>query len=358
MLKIGHNKSDKHIGSTSHLERPDRLNYCIGKLKTKFPESTFITNTTYNKNTLFNMILQVHSKEHLKNLIQYVPSDYTCRNCKFRSNSNGLNLNEYIKTKKICKTCKKHENIMSEDTIYCYLDPDTYYTAHTFNIVLDGIGVMRQLLDEMRLGSRYAFAIIRPPGHHCENHGSGFCILNNVLIASKYAQEIGYSKVFILDIDFHHGDGTQNLLLNNTSLTDIRFCSIHGYGYGVYPGTGSRSDNTEQILNIPLPIDIYDELTRKAIDDDYYLKVIESEVHEFILKDIPNIIIVSCGFDGHQNDTLQGLNLSDNAYRRIVAHLKTYFELHNTQSFYVVEGGYNQYAIKNSIFGMVEEMIA
>lgn len=354
MLKIGYNKSDKHIGSTSHLERPDRLNYCISKLMLKFSEPIFITNITYSKNVLFNMILQVHSKEHLTNLLQFVPPEYTCRNCMFRSKSKGMGINQFIETTKICKTCKKHENVLTADTVYCYLDPDTYYTAHTLNIVLDGIGILRQLLDEIKLGSMHGFALIRPPGHHCENHGSGFCILNNAVIASKYAQEIGYQKIFILDIDFHHGDGTQNLLSNNPSLTDIRFCSIHGYGYGVYPGTGSRSSNNDNILNIPLLIDIYDDSTRKAIDDDYYLNVIETEVHEFILKDMPDMIVVSCGFDGHQNDTLQGLNLSDNAYRRIVSRLKSY----NIPALYVVEGGYNQYAIKNSIFGMVEEMIA
>lgn len=352
MLKIGYNKSDKHIGGPSHLERPDRLNYCIEQLISKMPKTMIIGNITYSKNVLFDMIMRVHSEEHITNLLQFVPLEYICRNCTIRSKSKGMQLKEFIETSTICKTCKKHENVRTDDTVYCYLDPDTYYTAHTFNIVLDGIGVLRQLLDEMRLGSKYGFAIIRPPGHHCENHGSGFCILNNALIATKYAQEIGYTNAFILDIDFHHGDGTQNLLQNNPDLTNIRFCSIHGHGFGVYPGTGSRDTNTDNILNIPLAISIHDDSTRNAITDDFYLEIIQGEVDEFIMRDKPDIIIVSCGFDGHQNDTLQGFNLSNNAYGRIVSHLNTY----NVPVLYVVEGGYNKYAISNSIFSMIGEM--
>lgn len=350
MLKIGYNKSDKHIGSKSHLERPDRINYCIMKLQNDLLNSTFIENINYEKSTLFNMILEVHSKEYFTKLIEYVPREYICRECGEKQKSHGLHITMYIEAVKVCKTCKDKNNL--EDTIYCHLDRDTYYTAHTLNIILDGIGVLRQLIDTFQFGTKYTFALIRPPGHHCENNGSGFCILNNALIATKYAQSVGYQKAFILDIDFHHGDGTQKLLNTNKNLTDIRFCSIHGYGSGVYPGTGSRSENTSNILNIPLKIDIFDDRTRSVINDDYYLNIISGEVNEFILKDMPNIIIVSCGFDGHQNDSLQGLNLSDNAYSRIVSHLKTY----NVPVLYILEGGYNKNAIYNSIFGMLNEM--
>jgi acetoin utilization deacetylase AcuC-like enzyme len=71
------------------------------------------------------------------------------------------------------------------------------------------------------------------------------------------------------------------------------------------------------------------------------------------LKSNPNIIIVSCGFDGHQDDTLQGFNLTDEAYVRIVRHLKTY----NVPVLYVLEGGYNKYAINRSIGKMINEMV-
>ncbi len=352
MLKIGYNISNKHLGSNTHLENPERLNYCIRQLKKILPH-LIISNITYSKNTLFEMILNVHTKEHLMNLINFVPKDYTCRNCNERKKSNQMSIVEYVNFTKICKTCYTFSKIPAEDSIYCYLDPDTYFTAHTLDIILDGVGVLKQLVDEIKLDTQNAFAIIRPPGHHCENKGSGFCILNNAMITAKYAQEVGYLKVFILDIDFHHGDGTQNLLLSNKNLSNIRFCSIHGYGHGVYPGSGSRESNTNDILNIPLMIDIYDDTTRQQFDDNHYLNIIKGEVNDFILKDMPNIIVISCGFDAHQNDTLQGLNLSNNAYKRIVAHLNTY----TIPKIYVVEGGYNKYAISSSIFEMIDQII-
>lgn len=352
MLKIGYNISDQHIGSDTHLECPERINYSIRNMLTNLPSDLFLTNNTYSKSTLLEMIKRVHSNKYLSHLLTYVPKDYTCRKCTNRKLSNGMRFAEYIEGVKICSTCKGDNKEITETSVYCYLDADTYYTPRTFDIVLDGVGVLKQLLDEIKSGVRYGLALIRPPGHHCENAGSGFCVMNNALIASTYAQTLGYAKVFILDIDFHHGDGTQKLLMSNKSLENIYFCSMHGYGYGVYPGTGSRSENTKHILNIPLQIDIYDDSTRKKIDDNYYLQIVETEVNNFILKSNPSIIILSCGFDGHQNDTLQGLNLSDNAYRRIVRHLKTF----NIPILIVLEGGYNKFAIYNSLSGMVEEM--
>lgn len=354
MFKIGYNISDKHCGSSSHLETPERLNYCISQIKKKFQNDIFIQNITYSQNELFEMILNVHSQEYINNLIKYVPSDYTCRKCSNRIKSNNKQFAEFINETLICKMCNKQNNSITKDSIYCYLDSDTYYTPHTLNVVLDAIGVIKQLLNELRKDVIYGFAIIRPPGHHCENSGSGFCVLNNATIAAKYAQTIGFKKVFILDIDFHHGDGTQKLLVNNKNLKNIRFCSLHGYGPNVYPGTGSREENTENILNIPLFIDIYDDSTREKINDDYYLNLIQTEVNEFILRDKPDIFILSCGFDAHKNDTLQGLNLSDNAYGRIIEHLKIY----NVKILVITEGGYNKYAINNSIQRMIKEVIS
>lgn len=352
MLKIGYNISDQHVGSNTHLECPERINYSIRKMLENLSSNIFLTNITYNQISLLQMIKMVHSDTYISHLLNYVPKDYTCRRCTNRKSSKGMKFAKYIENVKICSTCKDTNKEITETSIYCYLDPDTYYTPRTFDIVLDGIGVLKQLLDEIKNGVKYGIALIRPPGHHCENKGSGFCIMNNALISSTYAQTLGYNKVFILDIDFHHGDGTQKLLMSNKTLKNIYFCSIHGYGEGVYPGTGSRSENTKHILNIPLEINIYDDSTRQKINDDYYLNIIETEVNNFILQSGPDIIVVSCGFDGHQNDTLQGLNLSDNAYRRIVHHLKTF----NIPILIVLEGGYNKYAIYQSLSGMIEEM--
>jgi acetoin utilization deacetylase AcuC-like enzyme len=355
MLKIGYNISDNHYGSKGHYEKPDRVSYCIKELNKVFSNDMFIEESslsTVTKQIVLKMILDVHNKSHITNLIDLNIKEYLCRKCETKNKIKSTSLLEFTET--VCNFCDKENDV---NDIYCFLDADTYFTHFTFEIILDGIRVIKLLLDEIRNGQnvngvKYGFALIRPPGHHCENKGSGFCIVNNAMVASKYAQQIGYQKIFILDIDYHHGDGTQNLI-KKTGMDDIYFCSIHGHGYMVYPRTGSRSDNTERILNIPLEINIYDCESRNYIDDEFYMNIINGEVNDFIQKVCPDMIIVSCGFDGHKDDLLEGFNLTDDAYRQIAAQLKTY----NVPVLYVLEGGYCKYAISRSVEKMIYEMI-
>ncbi len=84
-----------------------------------------------------------------------------------------------------------------------------------------------------------AFCAVRPPGHHAEADGAmGFCIFNNVAVAARYAQKIGYKKVFIIDFDVHHGNGTQNAFYEDPR---VLYFSTHRYGF-FYPGTGSATE--------------------------------------------------------------------------------------------------------------------
>jgi acetoin utilization deacetylase AcuC-like enzyme len=356
MLKIGYNISNNHRGSKGHHEKPDRVSYCVEKLKKVLSSDMFIEESslsTVTKQTVLKMILDVHDKSHITNLIGLNIKKYTCRECEKTNEINSTRLLQFTET--VCQNLKCG-SINNINNVYCFLDADTYYTYFTFEIILDGIRVIKLLLDEIKNGQnvdgvKYGFALIRPPGHHCENKGSGFCIINNAMVASKYAQQIGYQKIFILDIDYHHGDGTQNLI-KKMGTNDIYFCSIHGHGYMVYPGTGSRSDNTEHILNIPLEINVYDRKSRKYIDDEFYTGIVKTEVHDFIQRVGPDMIIVSCGFDGHQDDTLEGFNLTDDAYQNIAGQLKTY----GVPVLFVLEGGYSKYAISRSVSKMIYEM--
>lgn len=342
MLKVGYNISDEHKGFNTHHEKPERINYCVDELKKSLPKEKFIKNTV-PKTTTLKLLLDVHENEYIQSIIHAIPRTYICRKCKKNMDSNLLTFSEFIEQFKKCKTCE--ENI-TEGDIFCHLDSDTYFTGKTFGIVLEGIGVLKILLDEFKTNLvKHGFALIRPPGHHCANKGKGFCVVNNVVIASKYAQKIGYKKIFILDIDFHHGDGTQELIKD---MEDIYFCSLHGYGTAVYPGTGSRKENNEKILNIPLEIEACAS-SRTYINDDYYLNIIDGEVKEFINKCSPSVIIVSCGFDGHQDDPLEGFNLTDDAYSRITNSLKQY----DVPLLFVTEGGYSVNAISRCVNSMV-----
>lgn len=351
MLKIGYNNSKNHSGSKTHCEKPERIHYCVDNLKNTIPPETFVT-STIPKNSAIKMLLTTHSKEHIQSLLMHIPQEYFCKKCNHRQYSEKMTFDEFIEANPQCAKCKTMMNITD---LYCYLDADTYFTAKTFDIVLEGVGILKELIDNLNTtnttnttNTRYGFALIRPPGHHCNNKGSGFCIVNNAVIASKYALSVGFKKVFILDIDFHHGDGTQNLIRD---CDDIYFCSLHGYGEGIYPGTGSEIDNTDHILNIPIRIGM-GATSRYYVTDDYYMNLIETSVSDFINQSDPDIIIVSCGFNAHCEDTLEGLNLTDNAYVRIVNHLKLY----NTPLLFITEGGYNVIAISRTIKKMTEVM--
>jgi acetoin utilization deacetylase AcuC-like enzyme len=286
-------------------------------------------------------------------LINFKSSMFYCRLCKqsmgpgnTTGKSNKITFNEFLKARPICTYCKKNRTLKD---IFAYADSDTYITPFTFSAVLDGIKVLKVLIDEIhKKRVLYGFALIRPPGHHCNNNPSGFCIGNNAIIASKYAQKCGYDKSLILDIDFHHGNGTAELIKSNRD-KNIYMCSIHGFGPNVYPGTGSEKENTNNVYNIPLDISI-DPNSRKYITDDYYLNIIESNVNNFIKKVHPNIIIISCGFDGHQDDPLEGFNLTDNAYVRIGQYLKSL----QIPLLFITEGGYSVQAISRSICKMVQ----
>lgn len=344
MLQIGYNNSRNHLGSKTHCEKPERTHTCIDQLTSSLPKEIFITNTTPRSISL-NLLIDTHTNDHVNSLMKFISDQFMCRKCNNKLKSDKLSFDEFIEKCQQCKYCK--EKLTTND-IYCYLDQDTYFTNSTFEIILEAIGVLKTLIDGIKNGTTYGFALIRPPGHHCNNAGSGFCVANNVVIASKYAQSIGFEKIFIFDIDFHHGDGTENLIKD---LDNISFCSIHAFGTNIYPGTGSTDKNSEKILNIPIDVTI-DPLSREHVDDDYYLKIVNGDVHNFITKDFPDMIIISCGFDGHKDDLLEGFNLTDNAYVRIVEKLKTY----NIPLLFVTEGGYNVNAIASTVKKMVNVM--
>ena len=175
-----------------------------------------------------------------------------------------------------------------------------------------------------------------------------FCIVNNVIVAAKYAQSLGYNNVGILDIDFHHGDGTENMI---KSMENIYFVSLHGYGIGVYPGTGDVTTNSDKILNCPIPV-TPQKKSRRHVTDDYYLNIITSQTMPFLLKQKLDIIIISCGFDGHRDDPLEGFNLTDNAYVRIVQTLKPI----GIPLLFVTEGGYSVNAIARTVRKMIDEL--
>ena len=347
MYKIGYNNSVKHYGAETHYEKPDRLGYCIDELQKNINGSNFIDLSQLDISKTLNLISQIHSEEYLSRIKDFKSKIFICRGCGKKNNSsNPITFSDFICAVKECGNCSNQLNL---DNLYCYVSIDTYYTAYTYQIALEGVSVILSLLDTMKSNIKInaSFALVRPPGHHCNNDPNGFCIFNNVFIGAKYAQNLGWKKVLILDIDFHHGDGTQALIQSNED-PDISFVSIHGYGERIYPGTGKLSSPDDNILNIPLNMNL-DTDSRLYITDEYYQNILVTQVFPFINQQNPDLIIISLGFDAHQNDPLEGMNISDETYLFVTNELKKL----SKPLLFVTEGGYNVKTIRRLVPKMI-----
>ncbi len=169
------------------------------------------------------------------------------------------------------------------------------------------------------------FALVRPPGHHAlAAQAMGFCILNNVAVAVRYAQaELGLARVAIVDFDVHHGNGTDAIFRDDTS---VLFVSLHQWPF--YPGTGGPGTSDEHTLNVPLPA---------GSGDDRYLEAFTTEVEPAVLGFAPDLVLVSAGFDAHADDPLGGMELTEGGFHELARQCSALAP----RTAAVLEGGYN-----------------
>lgn len=172
---------------------------------------------------------------------------------------------------------------------------------------------------ELSLKNNFSFSLMRPPGHHASQKPEGFCYFNNIAIAvAKALKQV--KKVAVLDIDAHHGNGTQDLFLGNKN---VIYVSLHQKG--IYPGSGLKSE--KNCYNFPLD---------SGTNEREYLEVLKKAIQK-IEKFSPDIIAVSAGFDTYKNDPLADINLEIETYEKISNEI---IKL-NKPVFSVLEGGYS-----------------
>ncbi|KAL7255231.1 hypothetical protein ACSBR1_009402 [Camellia fascicularis] len=225
----------------------------------------------------------------------------------------------------------------------------TYATSTTFQESLIAAGAGISLVDSVVAASKIrrdpptGFALIRPPGHHAVPKGPmGFCVFGNVAIAARYAQRVhGLKRVFIIDFDVHHGNGTNDAFYDDP---DIFFLSTHQDGS--YPGTGKIDEvgdgNGEgTTLNLPLPGGSGDIAMRTVFDE-----VILPCAQRFQ----PDIILVSAGYDGHVLDPLASLQFTTGTYYMLASNIKQLAkDICGGRCIFFLEGGYNLDSLSYSV---------
>jgi acetoin utilization deacetylase AcuC-like enzyme len=196
---------------------------------------------------------------------------------------------------------------------------DTIASATTYEAALLAAGAA---IEAARVGG---FALGRPPGHHAtREHAMGFCFFNNVAIAARFAQtELGVERIAIVDWDVHHGNGTEDVFLDDPS---VFYVSLHQWP--LYPGTGGRNDQGETLLNVPLPA---------ASTDEDYLRAFEELVEPAVTAFDPDLVLVSAGFDAHEQDPLAGMLVTEPGFRELSRRSAALAP----KVAAVLEGGYN-----------------
>jgi len=152
--------------------------------------------------------------------------------------------------------------------------------------------------------------------HHAQyDHASGFCVFNDFAIAADIADMNHGKKVLIIDIDGHHGDGTENLMRENSRVIT---CSVHQMG--IFPGTGLSMHDCD-FYNFPLEAGEGDDRLLSGIN--YFIRKLEYLRWDFGWQ--PDVLFVAAGADGHAEDPLTGLKYSDTGYEKAALLLKEHF---------------------------------
>ncbi|RPI34370.1 MAG: histone deacetylase [Chloroflexota bacterium] len=217
-----------------------------------------------------------------------------------------------------------------------HLDSDTYTTPDSWRLAHQAAGGAAAVASQVWQGkARRGFALCRPPGHHATpGQGMGFCLLNNIALAAEHlVQAETARKLAIVDLDLHHGNGTQDVFWNRG---DVLFISTHQSP--LYPGTGHLEETGEgpglgTTANLPLPPGSGDAAFQAAMNE-----VILPLLDRFD----PQMLLVSVGFDTHWLDPLGHLQLSSGVFMQLVASLASWADQHcQGRIALVLEGGYD-----------------
>jgi len=212
------------------------------------------------------------------------------------------------------------------------VDADTSASPKSWEVVKRVTGASMDAVDSVFEGTcDNAFVSMRPPGHHAEKTTAmGFCLVNNIAIAARYAQEkYGAERVAIVDFDVHHGNGTQDIFYDDPS---VLFASSHQMP--LYPGSGALNDTgAGNIFNAPLS---------EGDDGSKFKEAFRERILPAIENFAPDFLMISAGFDAHHRDPLAGLNLVEDDFDWVTGKLMEISGQYcNNRLVSLLEGGYD-----------------
>ncbi|MFM6991974.1 MAG: histone deacetylase family protein [Rhodoferax sp.] len=221
---------------------------------------------------------------------------------------------------------------------HAQIDPDTSLNVHTWDAALCAAGAALAATDAVIAGElENAFCAVRPPGHHaCRDKAMGFCFLNNVAIAARYALERhGLQRVAIIDFDVHHGNGTEDIVAG-----DPRILMASFFQHPFYPHGGAQSD-APNLVNVPLPAYSKGDAVRSVVQDHWLPRLNAFE---------PEMVFISAGFDAHRADEMGQMGLVEADYAWITEQIKTVAHRHaRGRVVSCLEGGYHLDALARSV---------
>lgn len=232
------------------------------------------------------------------------------------------------------------------------LDADTYVGPSSYEIAqLAAGGTVDAVAAVLDGQADNALAVVRPPGHHAmPDRAMGFCLINNVAVAARYAQRRGKAeRVLIVDYDVHHGNGTEAMFYDDPS---VFFFSIHQWP--LYPGTGKLDDigvgaGRGTTLNVPVA---------PGNGDAQYAAVFEQVLWPAAVRFQPDLILVSVGHDAHWSDPLAGMRLTLTGYAHLAREMtRMAQQLCGGRIVFVMEGGYDLTALGHGMANVARVLL-
>lgn len=228
------------------------------------------------------------------------------------------------------------------------VDADTVASPKTYEAVRRAVGAAVDGVDKLfNKEAQNVFAAMRPPGHHAEKiKAMGFCLINSVAVAARYAQEhYDAERIAIIDFDVHHGNGTQDVFYEDET---VLFCSSHQMP--LFPGSGAINETgVGNIVNAPLTAGSDGNHFKEA-----YVERILPEVDNFA----PDLILISAGFDAHRLDPLANIELVEEDFDFVTGKIMDLADKHCEKRIVsLLEGGYDLQGLSESVSAHVRRLM-